>query len=88
MKLSTEEREAFRNLMLSVQTASAGKLPRTIVRFMEEALAADTKIELVKRVDKKQLDAGRIAEIMIAAGNAVDHGSTEPVEEFLKRELF
>ena len=25
--------------------------------------------------------------IMISIGDAVDHGSTEPVEEFLKREL-
>lgn len=73
--------------MSSVQSASAGKLPRSVIHFMEEVLTPSTKEKLLILYNEYRVDAQRIAEVMIAAGNAVDHGSTEPVEEYINREL-
>ena len=87
MKLSIEEEEAFRALMISVQSASNGTLPHSIVHFMEQTLSISTKTELLKRVGEKKLTVSQIASAMIAAGDAVDYGSIEPVDDFIKRKL-
>ena len=67
MNMSTKEKEAFHDLMITVQVASDGQLPRTIIYFMEEVLSADTKIEILNLYQDQHVDEKQIAAVMISA---------------------
>ena len=81
IRFSDEKKAAFHELMLCVQMASKGKLPRSIIHFMEEALEVSTKMSLLRLHDSSRLSADEIANAMYEIGYEVDHGSVESCAE-------
>lgn len=77
----------FHDLMVAVQQSSNGTLPRSIVSFMEKALKTITKVQLVEKYKADSITSEQIAIVMYEAGYEVDYGSTEPVDDYVRRKL-
>lgn len=54
---------------------------------MEEALLDPTKIHLLKEKENGSISIREIANVIYSAGVEVDHGSVEPVDDYVKRKL-
>ena len=77
----------FHDLMLVVQEKSEGKLPHSIVHFMEQTLSEKTQLHLLKAVNSGNLSVEDIINAMVDAGKAADNGSVERIDEYLLRVL-
>ena len=84
----SERDSAFRNMMVSVQNASEGRLPVSIIQFMERALSVDTKEKLLELHESRQLNMDELIASIIDEGKAAEYGSTVRVDEYVKRRLF